>query len=56
MPQYHVGHLERVDRIESIVAEFTGLELAGKSYRGVGIPACIASGFAAAERLVQQQE
>ena len=51
MPQYHVGHLDRVGRIESLVALFTGLELAGKSYRGVGIPACIASGFAAAERL-----
>ena len=52
MPQYHVGHLDRVDRIEAMVAEISGLELAGKSYRGVGIPACIASGFAAAERIL----
>jgi oxygen-dependent protoporphyrinogen oxidase len=51
MPQYHVGHLDRVDRIESLAAKISGLELAGKSYRGVGIPACILSGFEAAERL-----
>lgn len=51
MPQYHVGHLDRVARIEASVAALDGFELAGKSYRGVGIPACIASGFAAAENL-----
>jgi len=53
MPQYHVGHLDRVERIESLVAKIDDLELAGKSYRGVGIPACIASGFAAAERSIR---
>lgn len=52
MPQYHVGHLDRVARIESIVSKMGGFELAGKSYRGVGIPACIASGFKAAESLL----
>lgn len=48
MPQYHVGHLDRVERIEGLVASFPRLALAGKCYRGVGIPACIDSGFAAA--------
>ncbi len=52
MPQYHVGHLDRVARIESHVAQMKGFELAGKSYRGVGIPACIDSGFAAAARIL----
>ena len=51
MPQYTLGHLDRVSRIEQGVAEQTGLELAGNSYRGVGIPACIESGTAAARRL-----
>ncbi|QEG20358.1 protoporphyrinogen oxidase [Mariniblastus fucicola] len=51
MPQYHVGHLDRVGRIEQRVSQIPGLELAGKSYRGVGIPACVASGFASAERI-----
>ena len=52
MPQYHLGHVERVERIEGLVAGLDGLELAGKSYRGVGIPACIESGVSAAKRLM----
>ncbi len=52
MPQYHVGHLALVDRIETTVASLPGLELAGNSYRGVGIPHCIHSGEQAAERVV----
>jgi len=50
MPQYHVGHLQRVAQIESRVADFRGLEVAGNAYHGVGIPQCICSGEAAAER------
>ena len=53
MPQYHVGHVQLVDRIESLVAEHSGLELAGNAYRGVGIPQCVKSGDSAARRLVQ---
>lgn len=52
MPQYHVGHAERVERIEAAVARHPGLALAGAAYRGVGIPQVIASGQAAA-RLVK---
>lgn len=52
MPQYHVGHLERVQRIEQLAGTLPGLELAGNSYRGVGIPQCIQSGGQASERLV----
>jgi len=48
MPQYHVGHLDRVARIEAAVARHAGLGLAGAAYRGVGIPQVIASGQAAA--------
>jgi oxygen-dependent protoporphyrinogen oxidase len=48
MPQYHVGHLGRVGRIDALTAALPGLALAGKSYRGVGVPACIESGFRAA--------
>jgi oxygen-dependent protoporphyrinogen oxidase len=54
MPQYHVGHLERVTQIEQLVAALPGLELAGNSLHGVGIPDAIASGRAAADRLLQQ--
>ncbi len=51
MPQYHIGHLDRVQRIEDRLSEHHGLELAGNAYIGVGIPDSIASGYAAADRL-----
>ncbi len=52
MPQYHVGHLNLVAEIERRTANHPGLEFAGNSYRGVGIPQCIRSGREAAERIV----
>lgn len=48
MPQYHVGHLDRVARIEAAARAIGGFALAGAAYRGVGIPQVIASGQAAA--------
>ncbi len=51
MPQYHVGHLDRVGRIEQLVAQHPTIALAGNAYRGVGIPQCVASGEAAATRI-----
>jgi protoporphyrinogen/coproporphyrinogen III oxidase len=53
MPQYVLGHPERVERIGARLTEHPGLALAGAAYRGVGIPDCIASGEAAAESVVQ---
>jgi oxygen-dependent protoporphyrinogen oxidase len=52
MPQYEVGHLDRVNEIERLVAELPGLALAGNSYRGAGIPDCIRSGESAAAALL----
>jgi protoporphyrinogen/coproporphyrinogen III oxidase len=51
MPQYHVGHLDRIARIEQRSANWSNLALAGNAYHGVGIPQCIASGQTAAERI-----
>lgn len=51
MPQYTVGHLERLARIEARLAVRPGLHLAGNAYRGIGIPDCIASGETAAEQV-----
>jgi oxygen-dependent protoporphyrinogen oxidase len=51
MPQYVLGSLERLAGIERRLADHPGLALAGAAYRGVGIPDCIASGEAAAERI-----
>ncbi len=50
MPQYHLGHLDRIARIEARMAELPGLALAGNAYCGVGIPQVIHSGEVAAER------
>jgi oxygen-dependent protoporphyrinogen oxidase len=52
LPQYAVGHLERVDRVERAVGALPGLAVAGAAYRGVGIPACIESGERAAAGIV----
>ncbi|NDC54701.1 MAG: protoporphyrinogen oxidase, partial [Planctomycetia bacterium] len=48
MPQYHVGHLDRVAAIGERLARLPGLAVAGAAYTGVGIPQVIASGRAAA--------
>jgi len=49
MPQYRVGHLDRMARIDAALKQHPGLALAGNAYRGVGIPDCIHSGELAAE-------
>ncbi len=52
LPQYAVGHLDRVDRVLRDVARRPGLAVAGAAYEGVGVPACIASGRRAAGELL----
>lgn len=52
MPQYHLGHLERLVRIEDRLPHLPGLALAGAAYRGVGIPQVILSGQQAAVRIM----
>lgn len=54
MPQYEVGHLDRVNEIEKLAGQLPGLQLAGNAYRGAGIPDCIRSGESAAENLSAQ--
>jgi oxygen-dependent protoporphyrinogen oxidase len=51
LPQYPVGHHTRVARIREAVAKLPGLAVCGAPYDGVGIPACIASAYAAVEAL-----
>lgn len=53
MPQYVLGHPERLARIDAALAAHPGLALAGSAYRGVGIPDCIHSGELAAESVVR---
>jgi protoporphyrinogen/coproporphyrinogen III oxidase len=51
LPQYGVGHLDRVRAIEHGLP--AGLAVAGSALHGVGVPACIGTGRAAAERLIE---
>lgn len=54
MPQYHVGHLTRVARIEQLAAAHARFALAGNAYRGVGIPDAVKSGDDAADHILTQ--
>jgi oxygen-dependent protoporphyrinogen oxidase len=54
MPQYAVGHLERVAEIEKHAAALPGFEIAGAALRGVGIPDCILSGERAASSIFSE--
>lgn len=51
LPQYPVGHHARVARVREHVAKLPGLAVCGAAYDGVGIPACIASAYAAVDQL-----
>lgn len=52
LPQYEVGHLERIAQLEELVAQVPGLHLLGNSYRGVGIPDLIRDARATARAIV----
>ncbi|CAL9549267.1 Protoporphyrinogen oxidase [Streptomyces sp. enrichment culture] len=52
LPQYPVGHLDRVARVRRDLAALPGLAVCGAAYDGVGIPACIASARTAAESVL----
>jgi oxygen-dependent protoporphyrinogen oxidase len=51
-PQYDVGHLERVDKMETMAADLPGLYFTGSAYRGVGLPDCIQQGETTAEAVI----
>ncbi|MDQ3569154.1 MAG: protoporphyrinogen oxidase [Actinomycetota bacterium] len=56
-PQYHVGHLERVARIEAALRrDLPSVEVIGAAYRGLGITTCINQGRAAARRVAAETE
>jgi oxygen-dependent protoporphyrinogen oxidase len=53
MPQYHVGHQNRIAAIRERTAQIPNIELAGKAYGGVGMPDCIRSGELAAQGILE---
>ena len=52
LPQYTVGHRERVEAIREGIAALPGLAVCGAAYDGLGIPACIATAHTAATQVV----
>ncbi len=54
LPQYAVGHLDRVRRVREAVARQPGLAVAGAAYDGVGVPAVARSGRQAARDALRQ--
>jgi len=52
LPQYAVGHVEKVARIRAAVARVPGLAVCGAAYDGVGIPTCIAAARLAADQVL----
>lgn len=53
LPQYAVGHLDRVATIRREVGRLPGVAVCGAAYDGVGIPACIASAQRAVAEVVR---
>ena len=52
MPQYNLGHPDKLTRLSGLLKHHPGLALAGNGYRGIGIPDCIHSGELAVETLL----
>lgn len=50
IPQYHVGHLERLQRIEELASQHPGLFFTGNAFRGVALNDCTAD----AKRIAEQ--
>lgn len=55
MAQYTTGHLDRIAELESRLAAFPGLLVAGNGYHGIGVPDCVRMGKQAAERIASTE-
>jgi protoporphyrinogen/coproporphyrinogen III oxidase len=55
MPQYNIGHPEKLVQIDAALVKYPRLALAGNGYRGIGIPDCIHSGELAVEKLLKNR-
>ncbi len=51
LPQYEVGHLERVAEMEKLLDDLPGINIIGNSFHGIGIPDCIRSARKAVEAI-----
>ena len=53
MPQYHMGHLGRLARLDAALEKEPALALCGNAFTGVGLPNCIHTGELAAEKVTR---
>jgi protoporphyrinogen/coproporphyrinogen III oxidase len=51
LPQFEVGHLERMETLDERVKALEGLWLLGNGYRGVGVPDLVRDARAAARQI-----
>jgi oxygen-dependent protoporphyrinogen oxidase len=56
LPQYGVGHLERMAELDERVGRLEGLSLLGNGYRGVGLPDLIRDARAAARQIAGESK
>jgi oxygen-dependent protoporphyrinogen oxidase len=56
LPQYAVGHLERMAELDGLAKELPGLWLLGNAYRGVGLPDLVRDARGAARELLGQDQ
>jgi oxygen-dependent protoporphyrinogen oxidase len=54
IPQYIVGHGERLKDIDALLPKHKGLYLTGNAYRGIGVNDCVENSFALAARITEE--
>ncbi len=54
MPQYVVGHADRLDAIDRELEHLGGVYLTGAAYRGIGLAGCVSQASATVERIAQE--
>jgi len=55
MPQYHVGHINQINEIQSHIRNsYPRLRITGASFEAVGLPDCIQQGKQAVDELLME--
>lgn len=54
LPQYGLGHIERIQRARAGIDGLPGLEIAGAAYDGVGVPSCIGTARQSADAILRE--
>lgn len=54
IPQYTVGHLDKLKDMDTVLLKHKGLYLAGNAYRGIGVNDCVENSFKLAGRIAEE--